>query len=235
MPQNLSLGPATGWSGGVMDMSPAYWLPALFLALSSNLDNVGVGVAYGIRKVCIPFASNLVIAVITSTGTLAAMLAGQAIGRFLQPHMARLVGGSLLIGLGGWAVFQGSRPVAQRHIAERAETDREIREASLLSRVSMILDNPFSADQDFSRHIDQREALLLGIALSMNNLVNGVAAGIAGLEPALVTILVFVFSIVTVWVGMSVGHRFGALVPSRYTGMVSGMLLISIGVYETFF
>ncbi len=40
----------------------------LLLSLSSNLDNIGVGVSYGIRKVNIPFTSNLLIAVVTRGG-----------------------------------------------------------------------------------------------------------------------------------------------------------------------
>ena len=97
-----------------------------------------------------------------------------------------------------------------------------------------LLDNPFSADQDFSRHIDRREALLLGVALSLNNVVNGVAAGIAGLDPMRVTILVCIFSVLTIWAGMGAGIRFGARVAGRSTGVVSGLLLIFIGIYQAF-
>jgi putative Mn2+ efflux pump MntP len=56
-------------------MRPLHVLAVLVLATSSNFDNVGVGIAYGIRGTCIPFASNLIIAVISGTGTLLSMLA----------------------------------------------------------------------------------------------------------------------------------------------------------------
>jgi putative sporulation protein YtaF len=218
----------------LIEMNRSYWLPALLLSLSSNLDNVGVGVAYGIRKIRVPFSSNLVIALITGTGTLAAMLAGQTIGRFLQPRIASLAGASLLIGLGAWVVFQESHAAPRREAGAAVQTTRDIGDVGLLSRVSTILDNPFSADQDFSRHIDRREALLLGFALSLNNVVNGIAAGIAGLDPMLVTVLVCIFSVVTLWAGMSAGYRFGSRVAGRSTGVVSGLLLIFIGIYQVF-
>jgi putative sporulation protein YtaF len=121
-----------------------------------------------------------------------------------------------------------------RDIIRRQEMTRAIPETSLVGRVFMILDNPFSADQDFSRHIDKKEALLLGFALSLNNLVNGVAAGIAGLGPVLVTILVVIFSILTLWGGMSAGYRFGSRLLGNCTGVVSGVLLIFIGIYQIF-
>ena len=233
--QNPFLGPAIGEvSGGVIEMNRSYWLPAVLLSLSSNLDNLGVGVAYGIRRISVPFTSNLVIALITGTGSLAAMLAGQTIGGFLEPRVASLVGGLLLIGLGGWVVVQESRGIPRREAVGKVEISPDIRPASLLSRVWTMLDNPFSADQDFSRHIDRREALLLGFALSMNNVVNGVAAGIAGLDPMLVTILVCIFSVLTLWAGMGAGIRFGSRVAGRSTGVVSGFMLMFIGIYEVF-
>lgn len=39
------------------------------LAISCNLDNVGVGLAYGARGIGIPLASNLLIALVTAAGT----------------------------------------------------------------------------------------------------------------------------------------------------------------------
>ena len=128
-----------------------------------------------------------------------------------------------------------SRAAFERKAVARVEKHEEdVREANLVGRVSMILDNPFIADQDFSRHIDRKEALLLGFALSLNNVVNGVAAGIAGLSPLLVTILVCIFSVLTIWAGVSAGYRFGVLVPGRCTGVVSGILLVFIGIYQVF-
>ncbi len=52
-------------------------LTALLIALSCNLDNVGVGISYGARGIKIPFVTNLFIALITGTGTLLAMVLGK--------------------------------------------------------------------------------------------------------------------------------------------------------------
>ncbi len=49
-------------------MPNLHLLTILLLSFSSNLDNVGVGVSYGIRKINIPFTSNLLIAVVTRGG-----------------------------------------------------------------------------------------------------------------------------------------------------------------------
>ena len=49
----------------------------LLMAISCNLDNLGIGIAYGTRRVSIPFTSNLLIAVITTIGTFLSVILGQ--------------------------------------------------------------------------------------------------------------------------------------------------------------
>ena len=206
----------------------------LLLSLSSNLDNIGVGVSYGVRKVNIPFTSNLLIAIITSSGTFLSILLGQSIYRFISPEMAGLLGGSIIIAAGIWVIFQekvmcrGKEPHEEKPLV--AETG--------LSRfgfrhVVSILNNPIIADWDLSGHIDLKEATALALGLTLNNIPNGVGAGMLGLSPILTTISVFFFSIITIWIGISSGifgfHRLGKL-----SGVISGLILIFIGVYEIF-
>lgn len=44
-------------------------LSALLFSLSSNLDNLVIGIAYGIKKIRIDTTANLIVALVTSTGT----------------------------------------------------------------------------------------------------------------------------------------------------------------------
>ncbi|MGC9158010.1 MAG: sporulation membrane protein YtaF [Terracidiphilus sp.] len=213
-------------------MSRFQWLPAILLALSSNLDNVAAGVSYGIGKVYIPLTSNLIIALITSAGTMISMLAGQSIGVLLGPGWAGFVGGAILIALGFVVALRGSGRAPGVEPSNQSEAIVDFPRAGWMGRASSMLDNPFSVDRDFSRHIDHEEAVLLGFALTLNNITNGIAAGIAGLSPILVTTLVFILSILTLWVGMEVGYRFGLRISRRFAGALSGLLLVLIGVYE---
>jgi putative Mn2+ efflux pump MntP len=57
-------------------------LTAFLIALSCNLDNVGVGISYGTRKIRLPLATNLYIALLTSAGTYAAMVLGEQVFKF---------------------------------------------------------------------------------------------------------------------------------------------------------
>jgi putative Mn2+ efflux pump MntP len=67
------------------------------MAISCNLDNIGIGIAYGARGVSIPFGSNLLIAAITTCGTLLSVMMGQSIHMFFKPDVAKYSGSALII------------------------------------------------------------------------------------------------------------------------------------------
>jgi putative Mn2+ efflux pump MntP len=75
-------------------------LLVLILALSCNLDNVAIGIAYGIRGIRLPFESNLLIAVLTAGGTLFFIVFGHQIVMVLSPRVAVLTGSLILVAMG---------------------------------------------------------------------------------------------------------------------------------------
>ncbi len=199
------------------------------LSLSSNMDNLGVGVAYGIRGVDVPFATNLLIAFITGSGTLVSMLFGHTIGSLLRPGLANSIAGLIFIAIGSYVFATSVRknnPVRNRIIKGGH------RLIPILDSISRILDDPVCVDRDLSHHIDLREGVLLALALTINNVTNGVAAGMAGLSPSLTSMTVIVFSLLTLSTGVLVGRKCGRRWVDRYGGTASGLLLVSLGIYE---
>ena len=59
----------------------AQWISACLFALSANIDNFPIGIAYGLRGMRIGAGGNLLIACLTSLGTAAAMLLGGGLAR----------------------------------------------------------------------------------------------------------------------------------------------------------
>ena len=207
----------------------------LLLAVSSNLDNVGVGVSYGIRKINIPITSNLLIAVVTSTGTFLSILLGEAIYNFLSEAMAGLLGGGIIILAGIWVIFQEK----VMHRGCEPQEEKPLFAETGLSRygfrqIVLILNNPIIADWDFSGHIDLREATALAFGLTLNNIPNGVGAGMLGFSLSITTSAVFLISIITIWIGISFG-QLGIRWMGKSAGLISGLILIFLGVYEIFF
>ncbi|MGF1481669.1 MAG: hypothetical protein ACFB4I_19655 [Cyanophyceae cyanobacterium] len=53
------------------------FLAAIFLSISTNVDNFAVGVAYGIKKPTISFPANLIIASLSGASTFISMSLGE--------------------------------------------------------------------------------------------------------------------------------------------------------------
>jgi putative sporulation protein YtaF len=205
----------------------------LLLSISSNLDNVGVAISYGARKINIPFSSNLLIAFITGSGTLLSMLVGERLYSFLKPELSNYLGSSIIIGAGIWIFIKEMTTLSKKNPLEEHHTEKiDISNRSIFKKTLMILDNPFVADMDFSGHISLKEGVLLAIALVVNNLANGVGGGMIGLSPFLTTFFVVVLSILTIWIGIEIGDHYAYRWLGKLTGPVAGLLLIIIGVVE---
>ena len=119
------------------------------------------------------------------------------------------------------------------------EAERQVKMTSFasqspLKRLFTVLDHPFLADTDFSGHIDMKEGFFLALALTLNNLSNGVGAGLLGLDVALMVALTAILSILTIWFGIAFGKYSGVHWFGKYSGAVSGSMLIALGVYEYF-
>ncbi len=78
----------------------------LLLALSCNLDNIAIGISYGIRNIRLPWLSNLLIAFLTGTGTWLFIVFGQKIVTVLSPKIAVLSASLILIAMGLWVLGQ---------------------------------------------------------------------------------------------------------------------------------
>jgi putative sporulation protein YtaF len=208
-------------------------LIALLLAISCNLDNVGVGIAYGARGIDIPLASNLLIAFITAGGTLICIVFGQQVFRVLPTNHAVFLGAALLVAMGIWTI--GQEFFKQRHQNQEAPSPRQANDLagkSLMRRATLVLEDPALADRDSSGHIDVKESLSLSLALMLNNLPNGLGAGMLGLSALLITLCVGLLSILTFWLGIGIGRSLRPAGLGQWTGMLAGLLLIAIGVSQ---
>lgn len=223
-------------------------LTALFLAISSNLDNLGVALAYGTRKIQLPLLSNLVIAFITSCGTLITMLLGKYIADYiLTATIANYIGASIIIAAGFYVIVQSYREahltpyddnkdnsrLAYHSLSQDATRLIAIRLRSLGILIEILRD-PVQVDSDSSGTIDLKEAAVMGLALTLNNLATGFGAGVSGLNPALTTAMVFLLSLLFCSAGVAIGRQHVSRWLGNKTSTVAGLLLVLIGFYELF-
>ena len=216
-------------------------LTILILALSSNLDNLGVGLAYGTRKIKLPFSSNLLIAVITSCGTLISMIIGKDVAIIAKNQRAASdVGAGIMVAIGLYLLFQSFRkrdvealPFAEP-LTARPTGGAQKGPRRWLRQLIRLAREPSLPDWISSRSIELPQAATLGLALTLNNVPNGIAAGLLGLSAALTTIAVFVLSLLTLWFGLWFGARFLSRLLRDWAGPAAGVMLALLGVYELF-
>ncbi|GGJ13081.1 membrane protein [Alicyclobacillus cellulosilyticus] len=191
----------------------------LAIALASNLDNAGVGIAYGVRGMGISWWANLIIAVISGLATLLSGWIGRVITRVLPPHLAAWLGAAALMAVGVWVL---TAPWRER--ARRGRTPHNV--------VSRILRDPLAADFDRSQTISLGEATVLGLALAMNALVGGFDAGVVRIDIAWTAVAVAAASYVLLGMSAYLGRRFAAKAFGDRATVAAGTLLILIGLHQ---
>ena len=197
-------------------------ISALLFSLSSNLDNVVVGIAYGIKKIKIGIISNLIIAIVTSTGTFLSMMVGAYILKFLPHSVANGLGAMVIIILGAYFVTQSIMKLVN---------NTKSKELALKNTTDMI-EYAKKSDLDSSGDIGIKEALIVAFALTFNNLGTGVAASITGVSMKITVMSTFILSILTIIFGEAVGNHVLGKLLGEYAPLFSGILLIILGIIE---
>jgi putative sporulation protein YtaF len=201
-----------------------HFIYIFFIALTNNFDNIGVRIAYSIRGIRISTLINLWISVITFIISFSAALSGTIISGFISKELSSVIAMLLLTAVGLWMILEP-------HFKKGDDcTDESIQQKK--KSACHVLLNPQNADMDDSKHIDFREATLLGIALSINNVGGGVSAGIIGLNSFWVGFLSAVLSFIALWAGNYVAEFFIKWNISKKATLVAGLLLITVGIEQ---
>ena len=219
----------------------------ILLALSTSLDSLGVGIIYGLRKIRLPFTANLLIAVLTGLGTFAAMKAGEYVFTLLPRVWANYISSGAMIAAGIWIMFQswaksgenngkkkdepGIKEEGGSQCAPGAVITLRIKSLGILIR---ILKEPTAVDRDYSSAIEFKEACVLGMALSLNNMAGGLGGGMTGLDPELTALLTGFTSFIFFVAGIRIGYNYFTRWIGERATQIAGLVLIAIGVYELF-
>jgi putative sporulation protein YtaF len=195
-------------------------LEVIMIGLASNLDNAGVGIAYGVRGIRISRNANVMIAIISGFMTFISGAAGIWLSRYISSFVGHMIGAIVIVSVGIYVLYQ---PFLKRKAVERAT------HGNLLQR---ILRQPEEADLDHSNTISFRESLILGSALGINALAGGFDAGITHLPVAASSLAVGFFSFVILGLTDYIGRKFIKVKFDQLATILSGILLILIGLHQ---
>lgn len=199
-------------------------ISSILFAVSANIDNFTVGIAYGIKKIKINFLSNLLIALITAAGTFISMAIGLGLSKFLSVTAANIIGSVILILLGVWIAKDFFKKERKLKIAEQKEQN--------IAYYSQILQDPELADKNNSGTIDIKESLTLAFALTINNFGLGIGASITGLNIFATVLCTFFVSILSIALGCLLGQSCLSRLLGKFAPLISGVIVILLGIYE---
>ncbi|PKU24084.1 hypothetical protein CWS72_13380 [Telmatospirillum siberiense] len=171
---------------------------------------------------------------VTGAGTMASMIFGRRIGEFVGAGYASIISGVLFIFLGVVAFSQKNEVIYCKKIVEWISSINFVKEFLIFKKVSNVIRDPVLADDDESGHIDLFESIILSVTLVFNNIANGVAAGMAGLDVFITTLFVILLSVVAIWMGVGAGVQFRAFWFSKNAAKISGVILVCMGLFEIF-
>lgn len=206
------------------------FISSLLFAVSSSLDALMIGITYGIRKIRVSFLQNLLVSLITLSGTMLAIGLGNLLAPVFSGKPLTGAGSAILIGMGLYYLIKYLVPQVQKY---RAGPDTE--EAVALEKPG---ESPSASDTNAtdSSPLTHKELVLLGLALSANNMGIGIGASMAGIPLMAASVFTFLCSVCFLHMGNVLGSRLGQLkflrLADRFADPLSGLLLILLGICQ---
>jgi putative sporulation protein YtaF len=207
------------------------YILALMFGLAVSADGFMVGIAYGIKRIKIPFLSLILIACASSLAVTFSMICGKGLAAVLSPSWTSILGTAMLIIIGLYFLLQ---TVKERINKIEAPGDSAIFTINLefLGIIVQILKKPSSADMDSSGEINLKEAFFLGLALAMDALGAGIGAAMTGLNILFTAISVGMLKFILVNSGMYLGEAVKSKYIEGISSLLPGIILITIGIIE---
>lgn len=212
------------FKSGYEERTMRHFVFILLIALANNIDNVGARIAYSIRGIKITTQINIWISVITFFISLIAAYSGTVLSGLLSKQVSSAISMLLLTVMGIWIIAE---PYMKKSIKDGEKADSENGKS-----IFHIIMKPEKADMDNSKHIDFKEATVLGIALSINNIGGGISAGMIGLNSFWVGLFSALLSFLALWGGNYITDYFNKWNIGNKATVIAGMLLIMIGIEQ---
>ena len=212
-------------------------LTCLLLAFSVSIDSFGIGITYGLRNTRISIIPKILLFIISVFFTSFSIFLGNLLIDILPKNYVKLIGSILLFFIGLWIIYQAIKKDNKNYTLL---TNKEHKIYSFfikfLGITIKIIRDPKSSDLDNSKTIDWKEAIFLGVALSIDSIGVGIGSSIIGVNSFLFPILVASFQLIFLSLGKNISMKIIKLskLPENIWSIISGILLIIIAISKYF-
>ena len=213
-------------------------LNCLFLAISSSIDSLGIGITYGIKNTKITMGAKSILFFISFIISIISIYFGNLLKYIFPDFLIHYLGSFLLILIGLFMCFQSVKVSKQEY---KIENDKNLKISDTekiysffikcLGITIKIIKNPSSSDLDKSNVIDSKEALFLGLALSLDSFCIGIGFSMINTFSIIFPLLTSCFQLFFLSLGNYCGKKLYSFskLPDNIWSTISGILLIVIG------
>jgi len=189
---------------------------SIFLAFSLSIDAFGIGISYGVRRIALPKLSALFLAIETFSIMQIFVWIGHQMSSLLPSHLGELLASAFLLLFGFWLFIQG---IPKKNASSTS-----------------IIQKPSHCDKDMSATLEIKEALLLGLLLSLDSLGIGISVAASGMDVSWLPFFAAIFQILFLFAGKWAGKRLQRSTTMReeFWSLFSGIILIAIALIRIF-
>lgn len=204
-----------------MIYSISFWI----LLITLSLDTFIAGISMGMEKVKVPIYSIILLSLVGTFFLLISCLFGEQISYFLPSNYIKFISTSLFFILGIHKILDV--------LCKRIHTTQYKVHFSNFECILCIYHNPKVADLDHSKTLSIKELILLGTALSFDNLTVGLLLGLWSYSITLLIIFNFLISFFLFFIGSRLSYFLSNTNSERFT-ILSGFIFIMVGIYRIF-
>lgn len=204
-----------------------YFSP-LLLSISSNLDRIPVSSSYGINKILYKKYFPILLAIISTLGTFSSMYLGNLISNIFSDGLANIFGATLFSYMGLYFLTEYFRVT---NWDNGYDTSHFISTSNIYAP---ILKENNSSILNITKPQIIKNMLILCVGLTINNIYIGFASSFNNIST--IPNLFFNFFITLLFVHIGYSHKFIHISKwfYKYSYLISGIILILLGIFEAF-
>ena len=208
------------------------------------MTHFGIGVTYGIKNTKISNLGNIVIFIISFFTTIISVYLGNIMEFILPNFITKYLGNFIFILIGIFICFQSFRKDNIDNNINNNNNNLNCKNATKKKTYSFfikflgitikIIKDPVNSDLDKSNKIDSKEALFLGLALSLDSICIGIGSSIIGINNLIFPFIISFCQILFLSIGSLLGKKINKIcnLPQNIWSITSGVLLIILGILK---
>lgn len=203
-------------------------METVLLVLALSLDAFVASLAYGSRKIKIPFISIIIINLVCTFLLTISILGGSIVKKILPGNITLIISFVILMSLGIYYLFEG---ITKAYLEKRLKKEKRLK--LKIFDISFIIDiyvDETKADYNESKDLDPKEAVYLAIALSLDSLALGFGSALASINYLNVIGLSLIVGIYSIYTGLLVGEKIAKRSKVNLSWLAGIILMILAGL-----